>query len=131
MRSRKRRIQDIAPVPKTFIAPTTKIVGRISGKGGCVFCGTVEGECDIDGPLMLAETGRWKGTLRATHVVIGGIVDGDVVAADRVEVAERARVTGSLTGASIAVAEGAVVDGEIKVTSGGAPKIFKDRRRRK
>ena len=117
-------------MPRTYIAPTTTVVGRISGKDGCVFCGTIEGDCDIDGPLTLTDTGHFKGTLRATHVVISGIVDGDVVAADRVEIAEHARVTGTLTGASIAVAEGAIVEGEIKVTTGGAPKIFKDRRKK-
>lgn len=130
-RRRQRRIQDGTSVSRTFIAPSTKIVGRISGKDGCICCGTIEGDCDIDGPLTLAESGRWKGTLRATHVVIAGIVDGDVVAADRVEIGERARVTGTLTGASIAVAEGAVVDGEINVTTGGAPKVFKERRGKK
>ena len=59
----KRRIQD-SNGPTTYVAASTKIVGTITGKGAYVFCGTVEGDCDIDGPLTLAEGGRWKGTLR-------------------------------------------------------------------
>jgi cytoskeletal protein CcmA (bactofilin family) len=124
----KRRIQDSSAGPTTFIAPSTKIVGTISGQGPYVFCGTVEGDCDISGPLTLAEGGRWKGTLKAIDIIVAGTVEGDVVARERVEIAGTARVTGSLSGASIAVAEGAVIEGEIKVTSGAPPVKFQEKR---
>ena len=124
----KRRIQDVPTGPTTFIAASTKIVGTVTGQGPYVFCGTVEGDCDINGPLTLAEGGRWKGTLKANDVVVAGIVEGDVVARQRVEIAGTARVTGSLSGNSIAVAEGAVIEGEIKVTSGGQPVTYQEKR---
>lgn len=124
----KRRIQDNTGGPTTFIAPSTRIEGKITGKGVYVFCGSVEGDCDIDGPLTLAEGGRWTGTLRARDIVVAGVVEGDVIAKQKVEIAGTARVTGSLAGNSIAVAEGAVIEGEIKVTSGNAPKTFQEKR---
>lgn len=124
----KRRIEDSNNGPTTYIAPSTKIVGTIKGKGVYVFCGKVEGDCDIDGPLTLAEGGHWKGTLRARDVVVAGTVEGDVLAKQRVEISGTARVTGSLAGNSIAVAEGAVIEGDIKVTSGEPPKTFAEKR---
>jgi cytoskeletal protein CcmA (bactofilin family) len=124
----KRRISDVPTGPTTFIGPSTKIVGSVTGQGPYVFCGTVEGDCDINGPLTLAEGGRWKGTLKATDVIVAGIVEGDVVARQRVEIAGTARVTGSLSGNSIAVAEGAVIEGEIKVTTGEQPVTFHEKR---
>jgi cytoskeletal protein CcmA (bactofilin family) len=124
----KRRIRDSADGPTTYIAPSTKIVGTITGDGPYVFCGAMEGDCDINGPMTLAEGGRWKGTLRATDVVVAGEVDGDVIARERVEIAGTARVTGSLAGHSIAVAEGAVIEGEIKVMSGGFATTFEEKR---
>jgi len=124
----KRRIQDSSGGPTTYIAPSTKIVGTISGQGPYVFCGTVEGDCDINGPLTLAEGGRWKGILKATDIIVAGIVEGDVVARQRVEISGTARVSGSLSGNSIAVAEGAVIEGEIKVTSGAPPVAFQEKR---
>jgi cytoskeletal protein CcmA (bactofilin family) len=124
----KRRIQDAANTT-TYIGPATKIVGTISGKGAYVFCGTIEGDCDIEGPLTLAEGGRWKGTLRANDVVVSGTVDGDVIARQRVEISRTARITGSLAGHFIAVAEGAVIDGEIQITSGGEASSFQEKRR--
>ena len=124
----KRRIQDVPTGPTTYIGPSTTIVGMITGQGPYVFCGTVEGDCDINGPLTLAEGGRWKGTLKANDVIVAGIVEGDVVARQRVEIAGTARVTGSLSGNSIAVAEGAVIEGEIKVTTGGQAVTFQEKR---
>jgi cytoskeletal protein CcmA (bactofilin family) len=123
----KRRIQD-SNGPTTYVAASTTIVGTITGKGAYVFCGTVEGDCDIEGPLTLAEGGRWKGTLKATDIVVAGVVEGDVVAAQRVEILGSARVTGSLSGNSIAVAEGAIIAGEIKVMSGATPTQFLEKR---
>jgi cytoskeletal protein CcmA (bactofilin family) len=124
----RRRIRDSAAGPTTFIAPSARIVGTIAGQGPYVFCGTVEGDCDIDGPVTLAQGSVWKGTLQATDVIVAGTVEGDVIATRRVEIAGSARVTGSLSGHSIAVAEGAVIEGEIKVTSGEPPLKFQEKR---
>jgi cytoskeletal protein CcmA (bactofilin family) len=126
----KRRILDSADGATTYIAPGTKITGKLTGKGAYVFCGELDGECDIDGPLTLAAGAHWKGTLRASDVVIAGRIDGDVIAKHRIEVADSAHIAGSLAGRSIAVAEGAVIEGDIKVTNGGDPVPFTEKRQR-
>jgi cytoskeletal protein CcmA (bactofilin family) len=128
MKAFRRRIQESSRGPTTYIAKGSRITGTLTGKGAYVFCGEVEGDCDIDGPVTLAAEGHWTGTLKATDVVIAGNVDGDVIAAQRVEIAGTARIAGSLSGQSIAVAEGAVIEGEIKVTSGGSLKPFDEKR---
>jgi cytoskeletal protein CcmA (bactofilin family) len=112
----KRRIHDASAGPTTYIAPSTKIVGTIAGQGSYVFCGIVEGDCDINGPLTLAEGGSWKGILKATDIIVAGTVEGDVVARQRVEISGTARVSGSLSGNSI------------KVTSGEPPVKFQEKR---
>jgi cytoskeletal protein CcmA (bactofilin family) len=124
----KRRIQDSVNGPATFVAATTRIVGEISGEGAYIFSGRVEGNCDVAGAVTLAETGHWVGTLKATDVIVAGKVDGDVVASGRVEIAGTAKVTGSLAGNSIAVAEGAVIEGEIRVLNGANPVHFEEKR---
>jgi cytoskeletal protein CcmA (bactofilin family) len=123
----KRRIADTNR-QTTYIAASTKVTGTITGQGAYVFCGSVEGDCDIVGPLTLAEGGRWKGTMKAVDIVVAGTVEGDVVAKQRVEISGTARITGSLSGGSIAVAEGAVIEGEIKVTSDQPLTTFQEKR---
>ena len=99
----------------TYIAPGTKIVGNLSGEGAYIFCGETEGECEIKGPVTIAEGSFWKGSVRATDIVLAGKVEGDVVAKQRVELTGTAHVTGSLRGSSIVVAEGAVIEGEVSI----------------
>lgn len=124
----KRRIRDVASGPATFVTPPTTIVGTITGTGAFVFCGIVEGDCDIDGTVTLARGAQWRGTISATDVVVAGTVEGDVRARQRVEVVGTARVTGRIVGHSIAIAEGAVIDGEIQVASGQGPHTFQEKR---
>jgi cytoskeletal protein CcmA (bactofilin family) len=124
----KRRIQDTATGPTTYVAAATRIVGTIVGKGAYVFCGTVEGDCDIDGAVTLAKDGHWKGVMKGTDIVVAGTVEGDVIAKQRIEVLGSARISGSLSGNSIGVAEGAVIEGDIKVMSGAAVTMFQEKR---
>jgi len=124
----KRRIHDSTSGPPTFVAPSVRFVGTIAGQGSFVCCGTIEGDCDIDGSLTLALGGRWKGTIKANDIIVGGSVEGNVVARQRIEIGNSARVTGSLSAKSIAVAEGAIIEADIKVTSGEAPVKFQEKR---
>lgn len=128
MKTFRRRLRDSAAGPRTYIAEGSKFRGELSGQGTYVFCGEIEGDCDIEGLVTLAGGGHWTGTLQATDVIVAGTVDGDVIAAQRIEIAGTARIRGSLSGHSIAVAEGAVIEGELKVTSGASPTHFEEKR---
>jgi len=113
---KKRNIPTSANGAATFIAPGTKITGKFSGKGAYIFCGEIEGECDIDGPVTIAEGCHWNGSIRATDLVLAGTVEGNVTATQRVEIAGSARISGSLRGRSIIVAEGAVIEGDVSIS---------------
>ncbi|MGD2167791.1 MAG: polymer-forming cytoskeletal protein [Gammaproteobacteria bacterium] len=124
----RRRIEDSAEGPATYIAASARFAGNLGGAGTFVVCGEVEGDCDIRGPVKLAKGGRWTGTLRADNVVVAGTVEGDVIAREKVEIGQSARVSGSISGSSIAVAEGAIIEGELSVTSGGEATRFTEKR---
>lgn len=124
----KRRIRDHASGPTTYLAPETHFAGTLSGPGAFVICGIVEGDSNIDGPVTLANGGTWRGKLQATDVIVAGTVEGDVVATRRVEIASSAHVRGSLSGLSIAVEQGAVIEGDIHIASGEDPVVFSERR---
>jgi cytoskeletal protein CcmA (bactofilin family) len=90
--------------------------------------GEFEGDCKIDGSVTLARDGYWKGTINAESVIVAGTVDGDIVAAGRVEISDTARITGTVSGEAIAVAEGAVVEGVMKTTGKSDPTEFVEKR---
>jgi cytoskeletal protein CcmA (bactofilin family) len=126
--SNKRRLRDAAGGPGTLISKGCKIEGLMTGSGNFMINGEVDGECDIDGSVTLAEGGVWKGIMRAESVIVAGSIDGDIVARGQVEIAETARISGTVTGEAIAVAEGAVVEGVMKTTAQVEPTTFVEKR---
>ncbi|CAN5137356.1 hypothetical protein BH24PSE2_BH24PSE2_04550 [soil metagenome] len=123
-----RRILDRASAPTTFISENASLNGDLEGSGHFVVCGTVIGNCRLTGSLTIAETGRWSGRIEAHDVVIAGRIDGDVSAAGKIEVAASAHIEGNLSGRSVAVADGAMIEGGINV-QGDVPLItFKEKR---
>lgn len=127
--SNKRRLRDAASGPGTLISQGCKVEGMLRGAGNFMINGEVDGECDVDGSVTLAEGGHWKGVIRATSVIVAGSIEGDIIAAGPVEIGDTARISGTVTGEAIAVAEGAVVEGVMKTTVKSAPEEFVEKRR--
>ena len=126
--SNKRRLRDAASGPGTLISEGCKIEGLMTGAGNFMINGEVEGECDIKGTVTLALGGRWKGVLRAESVIVAGTIDGDIVATGQVEISSSAKISGTVTGEAIAVAEGAVVEGVMRTTGRSEPQPFVEKR---
>ncbi len=123
-----RRIRDRSNGPVTLINEGCKITGLITGTGDYQVNGTIDGDCDLEGTVTIHPGGHWSGTVKALHVVIAGHVDGDIQAAGHVEIVGTARITGTVTGEAIAVAEGAVVEGVMRTTSTEEPQSFTEKR---
>lgn len=123
-----RRLRDRISGAPTLINEGCKITGVISGSGDYQVSGQVDGDCDIDGTVSLTRDGFWQGTIKARHVVISGHVEGDIIAAGKVEISDSAKITGTVTGEAIAVAEGAVVEGQMRTTGQHDPVGFTEKR---
>jgi len=125
---RLRRLHDRPSGPATLISKGCKIEGLITGAGDFLINGEIDGDCDLSGTVTLARSGLWKGAIRAVDVIVCGHVEGDIIAGNRVEIAATARISGTVTGEAIAVAEGAVVDGTMKTTGKTEPLEFVEKR---
>lgn len=123
-----RRLRDRASGASTLINEGCRITGTISGDGDYLVNGEIEGESDLSGTIMLAKNGLWRGTIRAANVVVAGHVEGDIVASGNVEITDTARITGTVSGEAIAVAEGAVVEGVMQTTGSSKPTEFVEKR---
>lgn len=126
--TRRRRIRDRSSGTATLISEGCKVSGVITGDCDFQVNGEVEGDCEINSTLMLAQSALWKGTIRAGNVIVSGHVEGDIIASGRVEITDTARITGTVSAHAIAVAEGAVVEGVMKTTSQSEPTGFIEKR---
>lgn len=127
--SKLRRIRDKAIGPATLISEGCRISGVLAGSGDFLVSGEIDGECDLAGSLTISSKGFWKGTIRAASVVVAGTVEGDIFAEGRVEISDTAKITGTVSGRAIAVAEGAVVQGQMKTTGNTDPVEFVEKRK--
>lgn len=123
-----RRLRDRTSGPATLISEGCKIVGMLTGNGSYLISGEVEGDCDLEGIITVARTGLWKGTIKAVTVIVAGSVEGDIESTGHVEICDTARISGTVTGEAIAVAEGAVVEGQMQTTGRGDPVDFVEKR---
>jgi cytoskeletal protein CcmA (bactofilin family) len=126
--SKLRRLRDQSSGKATLINEGCKITGEITGNGNFQINGEVAGDCDISGTLQLAGSGYWLGSIKADNIIVAGHIEGDITARGKVEITNTARITGTVTGEAIAVAEGAVVEGVMKTTGQSDPHEFIEKR---
>lgn len=111
--ARKQRIEKV----DTLIGQRTEIHGDIVFSGGLHIDGAVKGniEADNDGAttLVLSDKGSVEGEVRVPHVMINGLVIGNIHASGSVELAPQARITGNVYYKRIEVAMGAEVNGSL------------------
>jgi cytoskeletal protein CcmA (bactofilin family) len=96
----------------SFIAPHTDVVGDIRFTGGLHVEGKVTGNIfSEDGALHVH--GEVVGEIRVPHVVINGLVQGNVHASEHIELAVKAMVNGNVYYKTMEMMLGAQVNGSL------------------
>ena len=129
-RGKGRRTLDGVKQFTTLIGAGTRVTGTLRGGENCIVNGAVEGDCHIEGMLVLGDQGQWRGNINATAAVISGAVSGDITVSEKLELSSSARVSGNISSPVVAMAEGAVHQGGIKMTREGGVSSFQEKRKR-
>ncbi len=124
----KRRLRDRIGQPATIIGPQARIDGDLAGEGHFMVSGQITGNADIRGAVTVADGARWEGDISADDVIVAGEVTGEITARESLEITASARIRGRIAAARVAMAQGSVVDGEVRVMGDGEVKHFDDRR---
>ena len=128
MTQEKRRFLDSSSASPTFIGVNSVVLGDIRGSGQFVVSGEVHGDGELDGALNLSATGKWHGQVRAQQAIIAGTILGGLIVQDKLEIGYTAVIRGRVSARTVAIAKGAIVDGEIEVTSGTPVMQFEEKR---
>jgi len=123
-----RRFLDRTSATPTMIGVGSVFVGNLTGAGPFVVAGQVHGDGELSGDLNLAVGGVWVGNIRARRAIIAGQISGSLHVEEKIEIGHSAVIRGSVSARQVAIAKGAIVDGEIEVTSGDAVVQFEERR---
>jgi cytoskeletal protein CcmA (bactofilin family) len=126
----KIKVPDAAQAAQTTLGAETVFSGTLSFKDSLRIRGKFDGEIDATGRLFIdAEAVVTARSIRATSVVVGGTVHGDIEAVDRVEMMPSAKVYGNVRTARLRIADGVIFEGAcemIRDPAAYSPFVAKD-----
>ena len=117
VRVEKTEMPNVASIGKSL-----HVKGELSGNEDLAVEGKVEGKIALNGyNVTIGETGRVAAEIQAKSVVVGGLVHGNIVAGDRVEVAATGTLMGDIRAPRVVLADGCRFKGSIDMdTKSGA-----------
>lgn len=101
----------------TLIGKETSFKGNVRGKGLIRVDGELEGKIINTGNVIIGENGRVAAELKARNITIAGNYEGVLEADGRLELKKTAFVTGSFKVNGLLVEEGAVISGNLEMSS--------------
>lgn len=111
----------------SFIAPNTEVMGDIRFTGGLHVEGKITGNVISDDGALHVH-GEVVGEIRVPHVVINGLVQGNVHAAEHIELATKAVVHGNVYYKTMEMMLGAQVNGSLLHTDKPAVQLIEHQR---
>lgn len=99
---------------ESVIAAELTIEGKIEGSGHVRIAGRFKGDVHVQGNLTIEAGAKLTGSVRASAVIIGGELDGNIEGASRVELLESGVLNGDLKAGSLTVAAGSRMRGQVE-----------------
>lgn len=115
------------PVVATYDSEAEKVVtligegaicdGQFSAKDSTRIDGTINGGVVINGTLILGQSGKILGNVKAQNVFAAGEINGNIDAgAGKVEISDTGKIIGDITTKSIVIDENALFQGSCNMT---------------
>ncbi|MEM8834475.1 MAG: polymer-forming cytoskeletal protein [Planctomycetota bacterium] len=109
----------------TVLGPDLVIKGEMTFEGSVRLLGTFEGRMEASGDLHVGEGAHCRAEVHVARIVVDGEIEGNVHAAERIQLNESAVVKGDVAAGAMSVADGATFMGACQV---GAAAVAKSRR---
>ena len=118
----KRTIAE-APAPAgglSIVAVGMSVRGDLDSQGTVKVEGAVDGHIRSRAQVLIARDGKVIGDIDAREAIVGGAVRGSIRADERVEIQSGATVEGDITTRRILVAEGGILNGQVRMGEAAA-----------
>lgn len=96
----------------TLVGEGAELDGDFSARGSARIDGYIGGNVTVEGTLIIGVSGRISGDVTADAVIVGGEVQGNIIAPKKAELANTAKVLGDIKTAVIVIDEHAVFQGK-------------------
>lgn len=108
----KKSVEQINAKISSIIGADMVVDGNIRAKEAVRVEGTVNGDVDTEGALIISSSGKVKGNVKGSSIIIGGSLEGDLTSGGRTEVASTGKVIGNIRTKSLVVDENGVFQGQ-------------------
>lgn len=100
----------------TIIGEDAKIEGNFISEGDATICGSVDGDIEVNGRLIIGEKAKIKANIKAEDVAINGFVEGNVISDTNVSISAQGNLVGDITlSGNFTIEPGAVFIGNSKM----------------
>jgi len=99
----------------TIIGPGSFIKGDINGGGFTRVDGEVKGNLHVNGKVVVGAKARMRSSITGTSITIGGVIDGNILASERLTVLSSAMIIGDIITRRIEAHEGCLIHGRVRV----------------
>ena len=95
----------------TIIGKGSSITGNLKINGFVRLDGDIDGNLETDGNIIIGDSARIKGDVRAKAVIVGGIVVGNILAQESVKLLSNSAVLGDVISRKVQVEDKATFHG--------------------
>jgi cytoskeletal protein CcmA (bactofilin family) len=99
-----------------FLDEGSEIEGSYTCTGTVTLHASVRGQVKAADTLIVGEQAVLQASVQAATLIVYGVIVGNVVASERIEIKANARVTGDIAAPIVVLEEGAVHDGHCRMT---------------
>ena len=108
---------------RTFLDPGTQVSGKLNFTTPTRIEGRMRGEVRASDLLVIAAGAQVQGTVWATSLVVAGEIRGQILGAERVEIQPGGRVAGTIETKVLIIPEGAIFEGDCRMTGDAAREL--------
>jgi cytoskeletal protein CcmA (bactofilin family) len=98
----------------SVISPGMTVRGDIRGEESIQVWGLIEGKISLTGDVIIEAGAEVRADISATRIVVGGSVQGNLTAAEKIETLATGKVRGEILAKVLLVYEGASITGGVQ-----------------
>lgn len=99
----------------SLIGENIKVIGKIEGKGNLRIDGTVDGDIDYDGNIVIGETGKVNGNIKSDDISLAGNVNGNISSKTKLIILSTGTLMGDIEVSNFIVHENGRFEGNSKM----------------
>jgi len=110
-------------VIKAFLGDETEFKGVLSFEGTVRIDGRFEGEVLTEDNLIIGAKALVKAEIKVGTILVQGVVEGNIYAAQKIQIASKGKLIGSIITPSLHIEEGAILEGNVSMLNHDEKKI--------